>query len=78
MTTIQGIPDHLQSCGSFVASLGGPERMGKCVFDWLSTEQPLLRSVGLDSQHKADRSAVQHFCPRLLLGKCFLGASPFP
>ena len=35
-------------------------------------------SVGLDSQHEADRSAVQCSCPELLLGKHLLRMFPFP
>ena len=63
-----------------MVSLGGPERKGQyeCVFDWLSIEWLPLRSVSLDSQCKADRSAVQHSCPNWLLGKHLLGMSPFP
>ena len=43
--------------------------MSKSVFNWISTEQPLLRSVGPDSQHKADRNAVQNSCPKLPVRK---------
>ena len=50
--------------------------MSKCVFDSILTEQPSLRSDGLESQCKADRSAVQCSFPKLLLGK-HLGMSPF-
>ena len=49
----------------------------KCVFVWLPIEQPLLRSVGPDSQCKTDRSAVHHSCPVLLLGETSSGNITF-
>ena len=61
VTADWSVPNCLWNYDSFVASLGGPERkagMSKCVFDWFSIDWPLLRSVGMDSQHKADRSAL--------------------
>ena len=52
--------------------------MSKWAFDWIPIEQPLPRSVGLDSQHKADRNAIQHSCPVLLLGNIFWECFLFP
>ena len=68
------VSNHSHICDNFVASLGEPkERAGvsRCVSNWLTFKQPMLRSVGPDSQHKADRSAVPCSCPELLLQNVF-------
>ena len=81
MTADWGVPNHLCNSDSFVHHWVDTKEMAgmsKYVFNWLSIEWHPLRSVGLDSQHKADRSAVQCSCPKLLLGKHLLGMSPFP
>ena len=75
------VPNHSDICNSYVASLGGTQKrvsMSKYVLiGYLLNDLP-WRSVGEDSWHKADRSAVQDSCPEVLLGKCLLGMSLFP
>ena len=84
LNTDWGVRDHSHICNSFMTILWCPwvgykrASRSKCTLVWLPIERPPVRSVGPDSQCQMDKSAVQHSCPNVPLGKHLLGTLPFP
>ena len=76
LLVLKGVCIAVTVCG---ASRWAKKRVGRstCVLVWLPVEQPLLRSVGLDSQCKTDRSTVQCSCPKVAVRKTSSGNITF-